>query len=168
MTACVVLCLQSLADVARDEAERRKLLDQQGIEAKVIEVDAGQKGNLTISTDSPPAARKDSQKKPARSDGRTSVRSFRNALQKLDRAIRQNQERLESRRARLRSGRWEISKSGRASSSNAEKSQSRLQEEIEDLEMKLNQLRQERSEVYQEGRKAGFLPGELDGKGIVP
>jgi uncharacterized protein (UPF0335 family) len=43
-----------------------------------------------------------------------------------------------------------------------------LREEIEDLELKLKRLQQERSEVYAEGKKAGFLPGELSGKGIIP
>jgi len=29
-------------------------------------------------------------------------------------------------------------------------------------------LRRERLETYDAGRKAGFLPGELDGKGLIP
>jgi len=47
----VLACLQSLADVAREEAQRRKLLDQQGIEATVI-IKKAADGNSAID-DSP-------------------------------------------------------------------------------------------------------------------
>ena len=160
--------MQSLADVAREEAERRRLLEQQGIEGKVFDGDAAQlapNGNLTIST-TPSALPK--KERIASPKGQTSARSYRTALQKRDRAIRQAEERLESRRARLQAGRWALP-SGRASGRNrTTDTESRLQEEIEDLQAKLKELRQERAEIYEEGRKAGFLPGELDGKGIVP
>jgi len=36
-----------------------------------------------------------------------------------------------------------------------------------ELEAKLKRLKQERLEAYETGRKAGYLPGELDGKGII-
>ena len=39
---------------------------------------------------------------------------------------------------------------------------------IKDWEVKLKRLRQDRFETYDAGLKAGFLPGELDGKGIWP
>jgi hypothetical protein len=169
LAVCAVFCLQSLADVAREEAERRRLLDQQGIEAKVIEGGVAQDGNLTVSIGSARAEHKGTSKKSANPEDRGSVRSFRNAIQKLDRTIRQSEDRLEAWRARLRSERWAIPKSGKITGrSSPDKSQSRLEEEIEELEIKLRQLRQERSEIYESGKKAGFLPGELSGKGIVP
>jgi hypothetical protein len=43
-----------------------------------------------------------------------------------------------------------------------------LQREIDELESKLKRIRRERQEIYEEGRKAGFLPGELDGRGLIP
>ena len=171
LSGCLLLSMQNLSDIARQESERRKMLEQQGIEGKVIEpeaVQSSQKGSLTVST-SPPS--KTPREKPeSASKGQASLRSFKSTLQKLDRAIRQNEERLESRRARLHSARSEILlRSGRTSSSGRESNAaSRLQEQIEDLEMKLKQLREERFETYQAGKRAGFMPGELDGKGIIP
>lgn len=169
LAAFVVLGMQSLADIAREEAERRKLLEQQGIEGKIVEGSAAHlapKGNLTVST-TPSAAPKKTRATSAKNQ--SSVRSFRAALQKLDRTIRQDEERLESRRARLQAERWAIPKVGRVSSRSwTTETQNRLQEEIEELQAKLKQLRRERAEIYEEGKKAGFLPGELDGKGIVP
>jgi DNA-binding transcriptional MerR regulator len=165
----VLFCLQSLADVARQEAERRKSLDQQGIEAKIIDVvpqNGG--GNLAVSSGGSPAPGRTS-KESASGRGKTSVDGIRAALQKLDRSIQQTQERLESRRARLQSERWIIPKTGRVSGhSDAGKTQNQLKEEIEELERKLKQLQQERAEIYDRGKKAGFLPGELTGKGIIP
>jgi hypothetical protein len=165
-----LLCLQSLADVARQEAERRKLLDQQGIEAKVIDmVPKGSGGNLAVSTavSSPSSPR--TPKESVSSKRKTPVDGIRSALQKLDRSIQQTQERMESRRTSLHTERWAIPKTGRISSrSDTEKAQSRLKQEIEDLQKKLEQLRQERAELYDRGKKAGFLPGELTGKGIIP
>jgi len=171
MAACFLLWMQSLSDIARQEAERRKLLEQQGIEGKVIEpeaVQSSQKGSLTVSTNPPSKTLRE--KPETAPKGQASLRSFKSTLQKLDRAIRQNEERLESRRARLQSARSEILlKSGRTSSGGRQSNTAnRLQEEIEDLEMKLRQLREERFETYRAGKKAGFLPGELDGKGIIP
>ena len=46
--------------------------------------------------------------------------------------------------------------------------QRRLREQIEELEIKLKYMREERRENYEMGRKAGYLPGDLEGKGIVP
>jgi len=168
LTACAMLCLQSLTDVAREEAQRRKELEQQGIEGKVINPDAAQGGNLTVSTVSPVTAPKSTSEKSI-GTGRTSLHRFRTALEKLDQTIRQDEERLASQRARLESERWEIPRSRKSSGrGKSSKSESKLQEEIDELEIKLKQLRQERSETYEAGKKAGFLPGELDGKGIIP
>jgi hypothetical protein len=161
--------MQSLADIAREEAERRKQLEQQGIEGKVIETNAAHpapNGNLTLSTiplAAPTKAHSASRK------SLPSVRSFRTALQKLDRTIRKEEARLKLLHARFQAGRWALPKVGRVSGSNSSTSgQERLQREIEDLQTKLTQLRQERFEIYESGKKEGFLPGELDGKGIIP
>jgi hypothetical protein len=155
-----ILCLQSLADVARQEAERRRLLDQQGIEAKVIDGTKIPAGNVSTSADVNKTSKGTSSVKDKKS-----LQSIRNSLEKLDRTIRQEEERLGLRRARLQSERWEALKSGRGSTG---KSQSRLKEEIEELEIKLRSLRDQRSKIYERGKKDGFLPGELDGKGIIP
>jgi chromosome segregation ATPase len=165
----VLFCLQSLADVARQEAERRKSLDQQGIEAKVINaVPQSSGGNLAVSSGASPSPQRAS-KESVSGKGKTSIEGIRTALQKLDRSIQQTQERLESRRTRLQSERWTISKAKRVSGrGDAETNQNQLKEEIEELKQKLVRLQQERAEIYDRGKKAGFLPGELTGKGIIP
>ena len=166
----IFLCLQSLADVARQEEERRKALDRQGIEAKVIEsVPQDSTGNLAISSGVTSPGPQRTSKGSASAKGKGSVDGIRTALLKLDRSIRQAQDRLESLRARLQSERWMIPKTGRISSrSDTEKTQSKLKQEIEELQRKLEQLQQERAELYDRGKKSGFLPGELTGKGIIP
>jgi hypothetical protein len=171
IAAFIVLGTQSLADIAREEAERRKLLEQQGIEGKVIESNPASNpsnGSQTIST-IPSAESRGKSTRAASRKGQPSVHSFRNALKKLDRTIRQEERRLESRRARLQAERWAPPKVGKLSSRNqSEDTQNRLRAEIEELQLKLKELRRERAEIYDEGKKAGFLPGELEGKGLVP
>jgi predicted RNase H-like nuclease (RuvC/YqgF family) len=170
LSLLMLLSAQSLAEVARQEAERRRSLDQQGVEAKVIDTvapDSG--GNLAVSSGVPASVLRNTTKESASSKGKPSVEGVRAALQKLDRNIQQTEERLESRRVRLQSERWKNPKTLRASSiGDAEKSQTRLKQEIEDLQRKLEQLQKERGEVYDRGRKAGFLPGEMTGRGIIP
>jgi hypothetical protein len=163
--------MQSLADIAREEADRRKRLDVQGVEAKVIDRipdTSAPDSDLALST--PDSRDAEKSKAPSRT-GRdpASPQGYRTALRKLDRAIRKDQERLESLKSRLQSEKWAIAPAGRSSKGvAAEESRNRLRADIEELELKLKELRRERSEVYEEGRKAGFLPGELDGRGVVP
>ena len=163
--------LQSLVDVAREEGERRKRLEEQGIEARVLDENAvglARQGNITTSTEPAasvhmPSARSDSSK------GQGSVRSYRSALQKLDRAIQQNEAQLAAKRARLQTEKRANFQIGKASKgAEEEKQKIRLQAEIEALQIKLKQLRDERFEAYEAGKRAGFLPGELEGKGIIP
>lgn len=163
---CAVFLLQSLADFAREEAARRERLEQEGIEAKVItEAAEGLQGNLSTSEGRPQSS--GSAKSVSKNE--SSLRGFRSAIQKLDRSIRQQENRLKLRRARLQSLHRESRKKGEApGSGKGADAQSRLAEEIEELEMNLKELRRERAEVYDEGKKAGFLPGELEGKGIIP
>lgn len=171
LTAFFLLSLQSLSDIAREEADRRRRLDQQGIEAKIIEgvpEDLAPNGSLTTSTPDLAAA---GQARASSTAGKSppSARSYRTALQKLDRTIRKDQKRLKTLRSRLQAEKWAPPRVGPITrSGSAAEPQSRLQADIDELESRLKQLREERSELYAEGRKAGFLPGELDGKGIMP
>jgi predicted RNase H-like nuclease (RuvC/YqgF family) len=168
--AVPLLTAQSLAEAARREAERRREIDRQGLEAKVIEGDPAQLapgGNLSTSDpvrrDRPTA---DREVEPRR---RGTPRFYRAKIQKLDREIRSGEDRIAALRERLRSERWALPKVGRISrSSGISGSQERLQAQIRDLESKVKQLRKERRETYDDGKRAGFLPGELDGKGQMP
>jgi flagellar biosynthesis chaperone FliJ len=159
MAAFLFLSMQSLADVAREEAERRRLLDQQGVEAK--SVDSYSEEQATVPSEVETSKNN--------GQGKDAARNYRNILQKLDKAILQEERRLEAKRERLQSTRRAPPKfSSRSAGNQSANSISRLQREIEDMEERLKQLRQERSEKYEEGLKAGFLPGELDGKGLLP
>jgi hypothetical protein len=170
-SCCLITCLalgtQSLADAAREEAERRRLLEQQGIEGKVIEASAvpsTSRGNRAVSTD-----HSEKQKKaPAQNaspKSRAPRRNYRSELQKLDRTIRQDEDRLEVARARLGAEKWALPKTGKLQDSNrTANTQDRLQKEIDELQIKLKELRRERVETYEEGRKTGLLPGELEGR----
>ena len=167
----LAFCLQSLVDVAREEAERRRRLEEQGITAKVfdgIAAPPAPNGNITTST----VAGTGQKETPVRDNsakGQPSLRGFRSALQKLDRSIQQTESRLAATSARLQDEKWSIPKSGKASGRGGTKDlKSRLQAEIDELQAKLKQLQDERLEVYSAGKKAGFLPGELDGKGLIP
>ncbi len=161
---------QSLGDLARKEAERRKNLEQQGVPAKVIQdIDVAkisENGNLSVFS---PAPEMKSRAQLSSSGAKGSPVSFRNRLQKLDREIRQIEDRLAELRARLVKERWAPPRSGRRSrSTRSGSTEERLQSQIRSLEIKVKYLRQDHSETYSAGRKAGFLPGELDGKGIIP
>jgi hypothetical protein len=171
LTLFLLFDLQSLTDFARQEAERRRLLEEQGIQAKVI-VNNGVSSDASESAPMPetisakpakPSMRSDSQK------GKNSVARYRTALQKLEQQIQQSEERLASLRARLEAEKRSRPKTRRASSrSRTKDSASQLQTQIEELQMKVKRLREERFEVYESGKKAGFMPGELDGKYTNP
>jgi hypothetical protein len=167
----LIFNMQSLVDVARDEAKRRKQLEEQGIEARIIDGNTAglaRQGNITTSTE-PAAAVQMPSVRPDSLKSRGSVRSYRSALQKLDRAIQQNEAHLTAKRARMQTEKWANLISGKASKGTGPKNpQSRLQAEIDALEIKLKQLRDERFEAYEEGKRAGFLPGELEGKALIP
>lgn len=160
---------QSLAEVARREAERRRELDRQGVEAKVIDGNTQQLApNGNLSTSSPTPGRR-TPADPAGSVGKARPRSYQTRIQRLDREIRIAEDRIAALRERLRKERWALPKVGRLSkSSGAATSQERLQGQIRDLEAKMKQMRRERREVWDEGMRAGFQPGELDGKALTP
>ena len=44
----------------------------------------------------------------------------------------------------------------------------RAEDQIEEVEAGLKLKRKERASVYDSGKKDGYLPGELEGKGIIP
>jgi hypothetical protein len=171
LATCLALGMQSLGDVAREEAERRRLLEQQGIEGKVIEENAAKstsKENRASLTD-PSENPKKAPAERASSKGRVSARNYRTELQKLDRTIRQNEERLQLLRTRLQAAQWALPKTRKLSTSTRTiDTQERLQKEIDELQIKLKELRRERMETYEEGRKTGLLPGELEGRSPMP
>jgi predicted RNase H-like nuclease (RuvC/YqgF family) len=162
---------QSLAEIARREGERRMQLDQLGIEGKVIDGNPEQlapKGNLTVFTPKSPA-HKDTPTSSASPKSKPSIRSLRTKLQKLDREIKKGEDSIEMLRTRLHEARWALPKIGKVKEDNQNVAlQRRLREQIEELEIKLKYMREERRENYEMGRKAGYLPGDLEGKGIVP
>jgi hypothetical protein len=166
-----VLLLQSLADVARKEAERRKQIDEQGIEVKVIQRNGppASEGNM-VRAKSPRSAPLQNETSSGARGERRSSKSYRSAIQKLDGEIRQDEMLLESLRTRMQSEKWALPKVGRISknSSTSADNQAKLQNQIEELQIKLDRARRERLETYQDGKKSGYLPGELDGKGIIP
>ncbi|PYV12309.1 MAG: hypothetical protein DMG07_17315, partial [Acidobacteria bacterium] len=80
-------------------------------------------------------------------------------------------DRLASLRARVEAERWtppRAARSRRGTRIVQSEKRPRLDVQIKDWEVKLKRLRQDRFETYDAGLKAGFLPGELDGKGIWP
>lgn len=158
---------QSLAEAARKEADRRRSLEEQGVQAKVID-NAGvarvSNGNITTSIVRPSESKAVLHPSPKRSPG-----SIRTTLTRIDREIWETAEKLKSVRARADAMRWASPKTGRITRHRArEPAEERLQSEIANLELKLERLRKERFDAYAAGLKAGFLPGELDGKGITP
>jgi hypothetical protein len=95
--------------------------------------------------------------------------TFRTALQRLDRQIRQLEDRIALLGRRVQSERWAPPPVGRLSRSGVRAgSEERIRHEIEDLEIRLRSLKTERLETWDAARKAGFLPGEIDGRGITP
>ena len=159
---------QSLADVARKEAERRREMERQGVVAKVISSEdlsrAARGGNVTTSSVPPPvSAERDERSSP----GPPSLRSLRGALQRLDRQICEVEDRLKVMRAQAEAERRAPLKIGRLSRIRVDRPQDQRPWQVMELEAKLKRLKQERLEAYETGRKAGYLPGELDGKGII-
>jgi hypothetical protein len=171
LAACLALGMQSLADIARQEAERRRLLEQQGVEGKVIEEQIAQPahGENGAALINPSEKQKTTPADRVFPKGRVSKRDYRAELQKLDRAIRQNEERLHLARTRLQAEQRALPKTNKLSaSSRTTNPQERLQKEINELQIKLKELHRERTEVYEEGKKAGLLPGELEGRSPMP
>jgi hypothetical protein len=153
---------QTVSEAALKEADRRKLLEQQGVEGKtILQGDVGKLGagaNVTSGTPLPPASRpataRESPPKPDR---------YRSQLLKLDGEIRRMEEKLSVLRSRLETERHFPFRLGRTSNA-VQKTEAQIRSYADRIE----RLRLERMKVYDAGLRAGFLPGELDGKGIVP
>lgn len=162
---------QSLVDAARREAERRNRIEELGIEETVIEGNgegyAG-KGNVSVFSSSGPKTDKGSVA-PSSPKPKGSLDRYKKTLQKLDQDIRKGQERIENLKERLEDLRRKSFGIGDLTTRRRnDELQDRTREQIEELEVDLKLKRKERNDVYDSGRKAGFLPGELDGKGIIP
>jgi len=146
------------------------MLESLGIEGKQIE--SGENSKLapkgTISTSSPVSVPGTTKAPTQKEEPRPSLRSFQTRLQKLDRDIQQAEAQLKLNQARADAERRApviiTSRSGGTRSSAA---QDKMRWQILQLEGKLTQLRQERSDVFQAGRRAGYLPGELEGRNII-
>lgn len=166
-----VFAMQTLAEAARKEAERRENLQRLGIEEKVIEGNekcTSREGNVSLFTPFE-VDQKDRIRSSSDSVHRSSLRQYRAKLQKLDKDIRKGEARLQKFRDRMESLRRKGLRIGNIKGlSRNEESQDRLQAQIEELQVDMKLLRKERREVYDSGRKDGFLPGELEAKGIIP
>lgn len=166
----LVAAAQSLADVAGTEAERRALVDAQGSVVKVIDGEPGgwaPDANLTGGVPPPPSPAPD--RAPMRREESQSLRHYRNMLQKLDQAIRKEERQLALKREKLEAGRRTLPGPGPLKARSGgwkREARERLEAEIREIGERLVELRRARADCYDEGRKAGFLPGELDGRGI--
>jgi hypothetical protein len=166
----IAVAAQSLADLARAEAERRKQIERQGIPAKRIE-SFGRLPEVSrgaVSTSNPafrPAAAAGA---AAKTEPRPALRTFQSRLQKLDGEIAKAEDRIKLLRAKADAARWAPMKITKGSQGGASASnQDQLHWQILELEGKIAALRRERSDVFQAGRRAGYLPGELEGRGIL-
>lgn len=160
---------QSLAEAARREAERRRALEAGGVSGSVVSHEnveaAGRHGAVTTSSIPNRSSRRGESRQ---SPGGAGARGFRSTLQNLDRQIRDTADRLKIARARIDSERWAQPKPGRQGAAGVSSSVERYRWQVQELEAKLSRLHQERRETWEAGRKAGFLPGELDGRGVTP
>ena len=168
--ACGSIAAQSLAEAARKEAERRRLLAEQGIEARVIEGDARSRtagGNVTTFKREPETRELPAHTREPRS--RAPASTYRRQLQKLARQIAECEERQTLLQRQANAEKWSVSKVGRTGlRAGSQTPLEKLLKQIEELKTKIKSLRIERAEIYEAGKKAGYLPGELDGKGISP
>lgn len=172
----LLLSTQSLADLAREEAERRNAIDQQGIRTRIVTtVEATRE---PVDAEGEPALHPPPRSRTVPRDEapthRRSLNAIKRLLRRLDQSIRKSERELALCRTRLQEGRWELPKVGKASKTGSrqgdaqQRAQERLRQRIEEIETELRRLREERRDAYEEGRRAGFHPGELDGKGVVP
>lgn len=161
---------QSLAEAARKEAERRRQLEARGVEARVIEGGAGEQGARGgVTTFSADSSRKTAAPRADGTKRSAPVSSLRNLLQKLDREILAAEEKRALLLQQAEAEKWSLPRVGRVVRGRENVNQrERLEKEARELELKIRSLRRQRIEAYEAGRKAGFLPGELDGKGVSP
>lgn len=161
---------QSLAEAARKEAERRRQVDQQGIPERRIDAADGSRlapgGAISLSSPGPGTQREAAA--PPKPAGGAGLRAFQTKLQKLDRDIQQSEAQLKKLKERQAAERWApVARLGVAKGAGPANSEVQLGRQIQDLEGKLKLWRQERMDTFQAGRKAGFLPGELERRGVI-
>jgi len=174
LTACLLAIpqaqAQSLADAARKEAERRRQLAEQGVEGKVIEANgSGQRSTGSLTTFNPGAGQSARPGTVKEAKNRASLSTYRNQLRKLDREILECEERQSLLRRQAEAERWSLPKSGRrGGAAGSESPREKLLRQAEELEARLKRLRRQRLEVREDARKAGYLPGEIDGKAVAP
>jgi hypothetical protein len=161
---------QSLAEAARREAERRRQLAERGVESRTIALDGRATSKQGSEATQTRRSGRDNVTAPAKnSRGRGSANSFRDRLQKLEREISECDERYRKTLQLAQAEKWSLPKvlrSGRSQSSS--EPLERLKKQSEELAAKLKRLKRQRLDAYEAGRKAGYLPGELDGKAVDP
>lgn len=124
-------------------------------------------GRMTVSDSGTP--RRAAQSDTGSPSNRGKPDAYRTRLQSLDRQIREDQEQLQLLEQRMAAERWAPPRAGRiARTRNYGSAYEDLHWKAEQLRARLSRLREERRKVYEEGRKAGFLPGELEGGRITP
>ncbi len=160
---------QSLAEAARREADRRRQLEEQKVEGKVIEANSpGQlsRGGLATFSGVPTQSRASGTAREPKA--RTSLNAYRTALRKLDREILEVGERRSLLLRRAEAEKWTLPKPGsRGGTSSGQSLRDKLRKQADDLEVRLKSLERRRMETREEARKAGYLPGEIDGKALA-
>ncbi len=161
---------QSLAEAARKEAERRRRLEEQNVEAKVIRGRGSlEVANGNVTTFGGVASQGSPSTSTRETKGRTSLSAYRNRLRKLEGEIHDCEERQRLLHRQADAERWTLPRSGRRSGgTGSQTSREKLLLQAQDLQVKIERLRRERQETWDEARKAGYLPGELDGKSVAP
>ncbi len=161
---------QSLAEAARRESERRKALEEAGVEAKsLVNETLPRKSNGSLTTGTPGGASGDRRTVRTRPERRSSPAPYRAALKRLDGDILKCEEQLTFSRQKYELERNSFKLSTKVTrTQNADVARERLLLRIQELEARLKRLRQERRETYDSGRRAGFHPGELDGHARDP
>jgi hypothetical protein len=122
-------------------------------------------GAVTISSPGPHSAAPAAP--AAKEPPRATLRSFQSRLQKLDRDIALAEERLKVLKAKADAERWAPVRTIKGSKGSASSSQDQLRWQILELEGRLELMRRDRSDTFQAGRKAGYLPGELENRGTI-
>ncbi len=158
---------QSLAEAARKEAERRRQLAEQEVEAKVIEARGSlpsSTGNVT--TFSRPVGNAGRAAAAREAKGRTSAAAYRRLLRKLDGEIVDCGQRASALRRQAEAEKWTLTKAGRRTGGPG--AAEKLLHQAEELEARKQKLQRQRQEAWDEGLRAGYLPGELDGRAVAP
>lgn len=155
---------QSLEEAARREAERRRQLDEKGIAGKVISELPASTAAANVTTSAPVYSRA-SPPAAASKAGASALKSCRATIERLDRQIREGQDNLDLLRRRLDAARREDAEMWRPSRSAASRGRTQqVREQVAAAEARMRRLREERLAAWDRCRRAGFLPGEIEGR----